>query len=507
MRAGEEPPSDAERRSDVGNARRLVATYGRELRYVPGWGTWILWDGRRWITDHKGEVVERAKKVAAALWDEVLVERDADERKAAARWALQSENAARIQAMVALARSSPGVCVMPDELDVDPWLLNVANGTINLRSGELVPHEPKHLITKLAPVSYDPMAPAPLWERFLADVLPDTEVRTFVQRAVGYALTGSTREQVLFFAYGLGANGKNTLFDTVLEVIGEYGQVADPEILLVRDNVHPTGIADLQGARLVVTSEIDEGRRLAEATLKRLTGDKTMKARKMRQDFFEFTATHKLFLHANHRPLIRGTDHAVWRRMRLIPFDVTIAAERRDKALPEKLLAEGAGILRWAVEGCSGWQRDGLGEPAAVQAATAGYKAEMDVLGAFLADSCIVAEFAAVSAENLYRAYTRWCADNGEHAVSQKRLGATLTERGYERRKHGPNRRWQWFGIGLVSEGDGNPSDPSDPESGMNGLCAPAWGGTGVKGPMGSMGSHEPTLTPGSDDEWKWEAT
>jgi putative DNA primase/helicase len=479
----------SERRSDAGNARRLVVDHGSELRYVPTWGTWLVWDGRRWAKDHKGLVVERAKEVAADLWSEALGESDSDERKAGVRWALQSENAGRIRSMLELAQSADGVPVMPDELDPNPWFLNVDNGTIDLRSGLLRPHDPEHLITKLAPVTYDPAAEAQQWERFLLEVLPDDEVRTFVQRAVGYALTGSTREQVLFFAHGVGANGKNTLFDTVLESIGDYGRQADPEILLARDDVHPTGIADLQGARLVVASEIDEGRRLAEATLKRLTGDKTLKARLMRQDFFEFTATHKLFLHANHRPLIRGTDHAIWRRLRLIPFEVTIAADRRDNDLGEKLLAERAGVLRWAVQGCLAWQGHGLTEPTAVRVATAGYRAEMDVLGAFLADSCVEADFALVSAENLYRGYVRWCSDNGEYAVSQKRLGAALTERGFERRKHGPAKRWHWFGIGLVSESEGNPLDPSDPESRIDAhVCAHA-GGTGTKGAMGSMGS------------------
>lgn len=487
---GFEPPRP-ERYTDVGNSKRLVAASGEDLRYVPAWDKWLIWTGVRWQRDERGEVVERAKAVAANLWRAVGAETDSDARKALIRWAQHSETASGVRNMIGLARSHPGIPVMPDELDADPWLLNVANGTLDLQSGQLRLPQRRDLLTKLSPVRYEPDAEAPTWQRFLAHILPDDDVREFVRRAAGYALTGDVSEQVLFFAHGGGANGKSTLFETLLAMLGDYGRQAEPDLLLARNEAHPTGLADLQGARLVVASEIDEGRRLAEATVKQLTGDTTIKARFMRQDFFEFTATHKLFLHANHRPVVRGTDHAIWRRLRLVPFSVTIARPDQDKALPGRLLAELPGILRWALDGCLEWRASGLTEPEAVRLATSDYQAEMDVLGAFLAECCVELEVASVSAGQLYAAYTEWCDESGERASSQRRLGMALSERGFERRKYGSAKRWHWFGIGLVSDlGDG-PMDPSDPDSPIDASRAHAWARTGDKGSMGSMGPRE----------------
>lgn len=487
---GFEPPAP-ERYTDVGNAKRLVAAYGEELRYVPAWDTWLVWDTSRWRRDERGEVVERAKAIANGLWRGVGAETDSDRRKQLIRWAQQSEGAAGIRNMVSLARSHPGIPVMPDELDANPWLLNVANGTLDLRTGTLRPACRADLLTKLSPVTHDPDAQAPAWARFLEQVVPDDEVREFVRRAAGYALTGDVSEQVLFFAHGGGANGKSTLFETLLAMLGDYGRQAEPDLLLARNEAHPTGMADLQGARLVVASEIDEGRRLAEATVKQLTGDTIIKARFMRQDFFEFTATHKLFLHANHRPVVRGTDHAMWRRLRLVPFTVTIPRSEQDKSLPGRLLGELPGILRWALEGCLAWRSSGLTEPEAVRVATSDYQAEMDVLGAFLSESCVELEVASVSASQLYHAYTEWCDESGERALSQRRLGMALSERGFERRKYGSANRWHWFGIGLVTGGGDEPLNPSDPEIPFDLTCAPASARTGDMGSMGSSGPSQ----------------
>jgi putative DNA primase/helicase len=483
------PPADfaaPERYTDVGNARRLVASHGHELRYVPQWSTWLVWDGRRWQRDHDGIVYQRAKAVAAALWEEAQRETDSDARKAAVRWALQSEAANRIRAMVEMARTEPGIPTSPADLDADPWAFNVANGTIDLRNGSLRPHDPRDQITKLAPVTYDARATAPTWQRFLEQIVPDIDVRLFLQRAAGYTLTGSVREQIVIFLHGLGANGKSTFLDALLALTGEYGKQADPELLVDRaEAAHPTAMAELAGRRLAVTSELEEGKRLAEATVKRLT-DSILKGRFMRQDFFEVPAQHKVWVAANHKPIVRGTDHAIWRRLRLVPFEVIIAEHNQDKDLPAKLLTELPGILAWAVDGVLGWQRDGLPAPDAITVATSSYRAEMDVVGAFIAEECIVMAEAWASAGALYAAYVDWCDVNGERPVSQRRLGMALTERGHDRRKHGPDRRWAWFGIGLV-----NPTgrkNPSDPDPGMNAhtrahvSANPEMGSEGFKG-------------------------
>lgn len=461
-------PPGVERNTDLGNAHRLVNDHHDEIRYVGQWGTWLVWDGRRWERDHAGAVYELAKATVARMWRDAGQIEDADRKKAAVAWALRSEAAARIDAMVRLARTDPRIVVSPDDLDADPWALNVRNGTVDLRTGQLRPHRPADLHTKIAGVHHDQHAQAPAFDRFLETIIPDGDVRVFIQRAVGYSLTGLTTEQLLFFAHGSGANGKSTLFETLLTLLGDYGRHSEPDLLLVKGDAHPTGVADLMGARLVVTSEIEEGRRLAEATVKQLTGGDRIKARYMRQDFFEFAPTHKLFLHANHRPIVRGTDHAIWRRLRLIPFTVTIARSDQDPNLAKRLEHELPGILNWALAGVRDWHAHGLTEPLAVQAASDDYRADMDLLGAFLDETCVLLPGIQCAADALYKAYTDWCDDNGERPLSQRRLGQTLTERGLDRKKWGPARRWHWLGIGLADATQQpipNYSDPRMPAS------------------------------------------
>ncbi len=479
--------------TDVGNAARLVDAYGQDFRYVANWGTWLVWDGRRWKRDGKGKIVEAAKAVARNLWREVASEPDATRRKDLARWAGQSEGANRIDAMVRLARSAPTVAIEPEELDSHPWLLNVANGTLDLefRKGGLRPHRREDLLTKLAPVVHDEdeRASCPTWLRFLEQILPDRDVRTFVQDAVGYALVGVTTEHVLFFSYGTGANGKTTWAQTMLALFGDYGRQAEPDLLLANREAHPTGVADLVGARFVVSTEIDDGRRLAEATVKRLTGGDRLKARFMRQDFFEFEPTHTLFLVANHRPIVKGTDHAIWRRLRLIPFTVTIPPEDQDHNLGEKLQSELPGILLWALVGCRRWQTSGLSAPPAVMLATDSYRAEMDVLGSFLEENTVVMEGAYVAAADLYRAYQDWCEANGERVASQRRFGAALTERGFERCQYGPERRWHWFGLGLL-----NPRTELNPPFPITDRTRARDRQTGSTGSEGFTGSQQERL-------------
>jgi putative DNA primase/helicase len=297
---------------------------------------------------------------------------------------------------------------------------------------------------------YDEKATCPTWNKFLEQILPDIEVRTFIQRAIGYALTGSVAEQLIFFFHGTGANGKSTFTDIVLAMLGDYGQQAAPDLLMATKDMHPTAVADLLGARFVVSSEIEQGRRLNEALVKQLTGGDAIKARFMRMDFFQFTPTHKLFLHANHRPVIKGTDHAIWRRMRLVPFTVTIPDDQQDKHLVDRLRRELPGILKWAIRGCLDWQRDGLTRPAAVMQATSDYRADMDLLGAFIDEMCVIGDEMRASANDLFRSYSNWCDANGEHAGTQKAFGLALGERGYTKHPHGTDRRIHWFGIGLL---------------------------------------------------------
>ena len=436
--------------TDLGNAMRLVRRHGEDLRYCFPQSRWYVWDAQRWVRDDTGEVHRRAKQTVKTIYQEAAAA-EGDGSGALARHALRSEAEARIAAMMALARSETGIPIRPQDMDRDPWLLNVKNGTVDLRTGEWREHRSGDLITKLAPVAYDVNATCPRWLSFLDRIMEgNADVIDFLKRAIGYSLTGDVSEQSLFFPHGTGANGKTTLLDTMLTLLGDYGKQAAPGLLTTKwGERHPTEIADLAGARFVASTEVDEGRRLAEALMKWLTGGDRVKARHMRQDFFEFTPTHKLWLAANHKPVVIGSDHAIWRRIKLIPFNVVIPDREQDRALPGKLRKELPGILNWALAGCLHWQKDGLNPPAEVQAATDAYRVEQDIIAAFIEDVCTLGDEEKITAKSLYTAFKGWCQDNGEEPMSQKKLGTRLGERGLSATRTDRDRWWQ--GIGLMT--------------------------------------------------------
>jgi putative DNA primase/helicase len=454
-------PPGSFHRTDLGNARRLIAEHGEDLRFVPAWGCWLVWNGRHWERDEDGATDRRARQVIDGMYHEAAAEDDPDTRRALVKWAMRSEGRGRLEAMVALAAREPGVPVAHERLNGDPDLLTVADGTIDLRTGELGPHRREHLITKTLTVSYDPAAPCPTWEAFLQRALAgDEELIAFVQRAVGYTLTADTREQCLFFLYGTGRNGKSTFIETLLELLGIYAQKAPTEMLMARPMGAgiPNDVAQLPGRRFVVTAETEEGRRLNESLVKDLTGGDRMTARFMRAEFFEFKPTHKLWMYGNHKPVIRGTDLGIWRRIRAIPFTVTIPEAEVDEAMPAKLRQELPGILAWAVRGCLAWRQQGLGESRAVSELTEFYRAEMDVLGAFIDERCVTHPNARAEASALYKAYQQWAEGAGEHVYSHRRFGTQLTERGFGRHKDGAGRIVR-LGIGLRAD-DRDPPSP-----------------------------------------------
>jgi putative DNA primase/helicase len=437
--------------TDLGNARRLVADHGSELRFAPQLGQWLHWDGNRWAEDLTGEVHRRAKHTVDSFLTQIA-STDGDERRRLVRHWMASQGAARLAAMVTLAATEPAVPVTIGELDGDPWALNVANGVVDLTTGRLHPHRPGDLHTKLAPVAYDETAACPRWDKFLGEVFDDdNELVAFMRRLVGYTLTGDVSEHVLPFAHGVGANGKSTFFGTVQRMLGDYAIQLDPHILMDSGHEqHPTGLTDLRGARLAATVETEAGRRLAEALVKQLTGGDRIRARRMRCDFFEFSPTHKLWVAGNHLPTIVGNDHAIWRRILLIPFTVTFDGDRCDKALPDRLAAEMPGILAWAVAGCLEWRRDGLGVPDAVRRTTGDYRTNEDHVGRFLDECCEVDPGARCSARELRDAYESWCAEVGERPWSAKALGQQLTTRGFDRAKL-ERGVWSWIGLGVAT--------------------------------------------------------
>lgn len=421
-------------KTEGGNAKRLVYIHGNNLRYCKPQRSWYAWDGVRWALDDTGEPARRAKSVVLGLYAEAARTQD----DAMWKHARRSDTSKAIAGMLSMAETEEGIPVRVDDLDRDPWLINTPTGTINLRTGELLDHRREDLITKVTSTGYDQAAECPTWLKFLERVLPDTGVRAFVQRAAGYSLTGSVSEQCLFFLHGAGANGKSTMLEALRYVIGDYGQQAAPDLLILKsgDNT-PTGVAALRGARLICTVEVEEGRRLAESLTKQLTGGDRINARFLYQNAFEFDMTGKIWLAANHRPGIRGTDLAIWRRVRLVPFTESIPEEERDPELLDKLKAEAAGILRWCVEGCQEWRRIGLRPPDAVKAATEDYRVEQDVIGTFIADCCVTGKSHRVKAGDLFKAYQSWCTENGERPTNQTAFGRKLEERQYTKRKQG----------------------------------------------------------------------
>ena len=447
-------PQEEARFTDVGNARRFVALHGRDLRFCHPWERWLVWTGKRWSEDQSGEVMRRARDVPRSLFKEAAECSDAKTREGLAAWALACESEARLRAMVSLARSEPGIPVLPGELDADPYLFNAANGTVDLRSGELRPHRRQDLMTKVAGAAYDPGAACPTWEAFLGRAMNGNEnLIRFLKRAVGYTLTGDTREQCLFLLYGTGANGKSTFIETVRTVLGDYGKQASFDTFLAgKQDATRNDVAALVGARFVAAVEAGQGRRLAEVLVKLLTGGDTVTARFLYHEFFEFKPVFKLFLACNAKPVIRGADNAIWRRIRLVPFTVTIPDEEQDRTLPANLKAEAEGILAWAVQGCLEWQREGLKAPPEVMAATQAYRDEMDPLGGFLNESCILSPAAKAPAADLYGAYKAWCERVGEEPLTQTTFGLRLGERGLSKAR-GTAGRTFWHGIGLAQGG------------------------------------------------------
>jgi putative DNA primase/helicase len=438
--------------TDLGNARRMVRQFGADLHYVYAWGKWFIWDGSRWAEDETGEIERVAKRTVTSIYAEAAETENTDERKNLAKWALASEGQSKISAMIALARSEVGISVKHADLDGDPMLLNCQNGTIDLRTGQLLPHNRKFLTTKKIDIAYDKAATCPLWHGFLNRIMDNNPALiAFLQRAVGYSLTASVVEQCLFFLHGNGSNGKSTFTETIQALFGDYGQKAPTEMIMLKQNTGaiPNDVARLPGARFVVTAEIEGGRRLAESLVKDLTGGDKMVARFMRQEYFEFTPTHKLWIYGNHKPVIKGSDNGIWRRINMIPFTVQIPDAEKDEQLKDKLRAELPGILAWAVQGCLDWQRDGLKPPAEVKAATAAYRAESDALSAFIKECCTENINHKVRFDSLYSAYKSWCERNNERAESGRQFGNSLTERGFEASKGMGNKAIR-LGIDLV---------------------------------------------------------
>ncbi|MBS3821730.1 MAG: hypothetical protein KGY81_08210, partial [Phycisphaerae bacterium] len=435
-----------------GNADRFCHLYGRDVLWCEQRGQWFVWDGRCWQPD----ALRRAAKLAEQTMRALLAEAAALDDKDAVKWAVHCNRSARAMKDL-LEVVKHRVAVHSDVFDRDPWVLGIDNGVIDLRTGELHDHDRDRRISRLCPVRYDAEATCPRWQQFMVEIMGGDEAMVdALQRLAGYCLTGDVSVQILSILYGPGGNGKNVWLDTLMGILGPYATEAPEGLLTARQSdEHPTEIADLCGRRLVVASETEAGKKMRIGLVKKLTGNTYLKARFMRQDYFQFTRTHKTLLVTNNRPVVTETSNAVWRRLRLIPFDVTIPAERQDKRLTEKLITEWPGILAWAVRGCLDWQRRRreLDLPRCVAQATEAYRDDSDPVGQFVEEHCLKMAGAKVARSTLYQAYERWARDTGEPILGGKRFAARMRAMGFDEcwTTEAGKRARAWGGLGLVA--------------------------------------------------------
>ncbi|MBY0372416.1 MAG: hypothetical protein K2Q23_00385, partial [Bryobacteraceae bacterium] len=431
-------------RNDVGNAERLIALYGDRMRYCHAFRKWLVWDGRRWAVDESGAARLLATEAMLAYLAEATRADDREEGK----FAYGSLEARRIANLLSMAE--PYLAINPDDLDTHTFLLNFLNGTVDLRTGELTPHDPGLVLTKLVHHNYSPEARCPLFQATLAKLLgkrPDSSpgeiarvqrMVAYLQKAMGYSITGVTSEKAVFVVFGAGNNGKTTLLSTFLALLEEYSVLLQAETLMCRSESSNSqaDLADLRGARLVVTSETEEGQRLAQGKLKRITqGMGKIKATRKYENPIMFPETHKLWMDTNAKPSVRSADdQATFNRLHPIPFTVTIRPEEIDKGLPQKLLAEAEGILAWLVEGAKSWFASGLEKPPEVAAAAEVWRAENDNVARFLDDCCGLEDGGTCRARDLYEAYRSWSQAAGESPIAEMHFARRMMDRGFEKR-------------------------------------------------------------------------
>jgi putative DNA primase/helicase len=408
--------------SDDALAREFTKNHGRDLRYTEGWGCWSVWNGHVWVPGATNHVLHLARTVctaASARCDDQMLAR-------------KIASAATVSAVVRLACADPLLAATVELWDANPMLLNTPGGVLDLGTGRLRPAEREDYLTKMTAVA--PGGGCPLWLSSLDRITKGNRaLRGFLQRVCGYALTGVTTEQVFFFLYGTGKNGKGTFVDTAAGILGDYARTAAIETFLDSKNErHPTELAWLKGARFVTATETEGGRRWSEAKVKLLTGGDPIAARFMRKDFFEYVPQFKLIIQGNHKPGLRSVDEAIRRRFILVPFTVTIPEPERDKNLREKLREEWSGILQWAVEGCLAWQREGLNAPDVVKSPTNEYLSAEDAMGRWIEESCVVLPNAVESVSALYADWHKWAEKNGEFAGSLKAFSQGLESRDFK---------------------------------------------------------------------------
>lgn len=404
---------------DTGNAQRFRDANAGLIHYNHVDGCWIYWDGVRWASDENGEIKRRADKMLADMAKDLKEMQDDPAYNAYKKHLSRSRSHRGKEGFIAEARHLEGVPVLPSEMDRAGNAFNVRNCLISLKTGRTAEHDKKYMISKLAPVTYDENAKCPRWDRFIEEVTcGDKSLQLYLQRMIGYCMTAYTKEQCMFFLYGNGSNGKSVFVDTIAYMLGEYAASCQPETVMMRDrnNTARGDLARLKGARMVVTSEPNDGCRLDEGIVKQMTGgtENKLTARFLYGREFEFSPEFKIVMSTNYKPVIKGTDNGIWRRVRLIPFTAEFTKENRDPQLTEKLRRELPGILNWAIAGAVGWCKEGLPPCAIIDEAGQEYRSEMDRVQQFLDDCTTRSESSSTQASTLYKCYKAWCSEQGD---------------------------------------------------------------------------------------------
>ncbi|PFQ42802.1 DNA primase [Bacillus cereus] len=440
----EDKPKRKFKLTEMGNAERIAYEYGHVIKYINDVG-WYIWDGKRWKVDTKKEIERITAKVLRSL--------SKSDDEAESKWSRMCER--RNIRMNSIKDLMPLVPGERGDFDTHKYLLNVENGIVDLKTGKLQQHDRELGLTKITNIAFDENAKCPEWLNFLDQIFQgDKELAEYMQRLIGYSLTGEITEQIMVFLIGGGSNGKSTFINIIKDIMGDYGRQAKSDTFIKKKETGANNdIARLVGSRFVSAIESEDGEQLSEAFVKQITGGEPVLARFLRQEFFEFIPEFKVFFTTNHKPVIKGVDEGIWRRIRLIPFNLQLPKEKRDKKLPEKLSLEMPGILNWAIEGCLKWQQSGLNDPAIVMKATGDYKEEMDILGPFMFECCFKREDVQVEAKDLYEVYANWCFKNGEHQLKNRAFYRILESQGFKRER-GNRNKYFIKGVTLADRKD-----------------------------------------------------
>ncbi|MDC7225219.1 MAG: phage/plasmid primase, P4 family [Spirochaetales bacterium] len=441
--------SDDKLFDDTYNAKQLLADYEGLIKYCAAWKKWIIWDGCRWLKDEQDDIYQLAMDSIDKMHEKGKHLKDADEAIMLIEHAGRSKTNRKIDAMVKTAAWMKKAKIQPKKLDTLNMIFNCKNGSIDLRSARLLKHNPEDFITRISPVEFDEQADCPIWIKFLDSIFKrNSSLISFVQKVVGMSLSGDVSAQAMFILYGTGANGKSTFINIIMEIMGDYGANTPTETFMQKKGDGPSNdIARLKGTRFVSAMEAEYGNKLAEAVVKRLTGDDKISARFLYGEYFDFVPTFKIFMATNHKPKVSGMDDAIWRRLKLIPFEVTFNEKQRDPKLGSKLREELPGILNWMVEGCILWQKEGLGNPPIIDKANKDYRNDMSALESFLQECCKRDQQGLVKSSVLYAAYKLWSEENNEHLMSNRTFGMRLAEAGFDKVRQNNGVHWMYITL------------------------------------------------------------